>query len=165
MSAPFKFVVKARGSEGVFHILISATVVVIAVSFAVVPAIYSAPLPVPLNALLVVLAAVGLWFLVHAVVEVLKNREWEMCVDEDRLTWISRDRVAEKIEGEIRLRDIRALIYRSGDEAAYMEVELVDGSVKRLPLVGVPSEPALLAFINYWREAHAEIPIRNLENA
>lgn len=75
MNAPFKLVVKARGSEGAFHILISATGVGIAASFALVPAIYGAPLPMAIDALLIVLAASGLWILAHAVREVFKDRE------------------------------------------------------------------------------------------
>lgn len=165
MDATFKIVVKARGGEGAFHLTISAAAVVIAASFALLPVIYGTTLPWPVHALLAIVAAVGLWFLGRAISDVLKNREWEFRVCEDRLQWVSRDRVGEKIESEIRLRDISALVYRPGDEMAYLDVELFDGAVKRLPLVGAPSERSLLAFINYWRDAHAEIPIRNLKDA
>ncbi len=166
MDKPFKLVVKARGGEGTIHIIISAVVVLIAGSFAIMPVIIGEPPPSAVTLFLTIIAAFGLWHLARGVMDMIKNREWEICAYEDRLQWVMRDHDGETIEGEIRLREIRALIYHAGagDEAACLEVEFIDGLVKKLPLVGAPSESSLLTFINYWREAHAEIPIRNLDN-
>jgi hypothetical protein len=167
MSTPFKIFVKARGREGVFHVSISALSAIIAGAFSVGAFVYGGALPWFTHALLLGLAGVAARFFVRAVVDIRRAREWEFTVDDDRLLWLSRDRSNEEVECEIFLRDIRALIYRPGDSevGAYLDVEFLDDSVKRLPLVGVPSENSLLAFINYWRDAHADIPIRNLENA
>lgn len=167
MNAPFRIIVKARSGQGIFRLLIGAISAIIAGYFAASALIYDVSFPWFIHALLLTVGLFGIWFLIRAVIDLRKNREWEFAVEADRLCWLSRDCSAEKVEGEIPLRSIRALVYRSDDSevGAYLEVELVDDSVKRLPLVGVPSKKSLLAFINYWRDTHAEIPIRNLENA
>lgn len=165
MNASFKIFAKSRGGNGISDLLVSALAVLVAACFAFLPAVYDVTLPWIVYAVVSIVGAASCWFLVRSVVDLWRNREREFCVDGNRMIWTARDRLGEKIEGEIQLRDVRSLIYQAHEDSSpYLEVEFIDGTVSPLPFVGAPSCDSLLQFINHWRSTHPEIPIRNLNN-
>lgn len=115
-------------------------------------------------ALSIAVMLAGGWLVGRVIIDLRRDREWEFRIEDDRLTWLSRDRDGTTIDAEIVVRDIRSLVYHPPrDDPAFLDVEFVDGSLKRLSFVGAPSDATLLAFINYWRATYDDIPIQNLE--
>jgi hypothetical protein len=167
MLPSFKLVVKARGTEGIFQLCMGVMCILITSFFLVAHFMFGTEMPPLLVVLHLALLAAGAFLLCRAISSLLKNREWEFRVSRDTLQWIERDQTVETLECEIRVQDIRAFVYERGDgeSCARLKIEMEDGTLKRFALVGPPTDDSLLAFINYWRENHSDIPIRNIDGA
>jgi hypothetical protein len=90
--------------------------------------------------------------------------EWEFRATKVDLTWIRRDKLEQRIEGVIAIGSIIALIYRTGDSDSgpYLELERADGLVELFPSYGGAwNVKQMRAFLEYWRETHPGLPIRN----
>ncbi len=163
MKSVFCNVIKARSRDGISLILASAALFLVSAGIAIYmsldpvavgPAAYSVPLALALTA--------GV-FLLRTGSDYRAVKEWGFCADADRIWWVRRDVSGERLDGEAHIQDIRALIYHAGDDGdPFLEFEFKDGSVARFPSRGHLTPPRLREFINYWHEAHGDIPIKNL---
>jgi hypothetical protein len=94
-------------------------------------------------------------------------KEWELRVDSEKIIWIERDKKGERIDGGVLIDSLKALIYvpGDGDSGPSLQLEFSDSTIKGFPSQGVSTEKSLLSFVNYWREHHADIPIKNIDPA
>ncbi len=163
MNSEFQSVIKARDRDGIFTIVASASLLLVSTIGGISLSLSPATEGLAVYALLVALALTGCVYLIRAVSNFRAAREWEFCANADRLWWLMRDKSEATLDGEVYIRDIRALIYHADDDVdPFLEIEFNDSSIVQLPSRGHLTRPQLLKFINYWRDAHSDIPIKNL---
>jgi hypothetical protein len=163
MSADFSTLTRSRSWANAFSLVSSAALFLIGAS--ALTSIFVLRLDIPMvgTIALSILTFVGVLFFAKEVRQINSNKEREFRVDATALRWFERDDHHEHVEGEIPLSDIQALICRNadGEPPAFFEIEFCDSTVGRIPSFYLDTRPRINAFVEYWKHAHPDIPIRD----
>lgn len=164
-SADFSTVTRSRGWNGAFALAASAVLFAISAGTLVMAYVLEWEVPMSLSAVMGVLAFLGIWFFVQQVRGIRRGREWEFRVDATALRWFERDDRTERIDGEIPLRDVVALICRNadGEPPVSFGIQFRDGTQGRIPAFHLDTRAKIDAFVSYWTRVHRDIPIEDPE--
>ncbi len=166
MSSDCRIIKRSRGLNGGLRLLLSTCLFSASGTALILSYLYSTSNFYIHVAFFGAFTALGGISTVRCILDMRRACEWEICFDSTHIRWIERDRLTERIGGEIAIRQIRRVLVEPCDgDPPSVVVELNDETRCRLPAFYLDTRKKVQTFVSHWRQIHTCTPLHDLESA